>query len=166
VLRNSFLLAILSAEKSLRIQSPYFVPDEAILEGLLTQCLAGVDVQFMMTGVPDKKIAWNAAFSYMDELVDAGGKMLHYDAGFFHPKTMTIDGEVAVIGTTNFDIRSFVLHDELSIFFFSPEVAAEQNAVFDRDLVACHPILPEFYRSFGAPRRFGNALARLWSRLL
>ena len=120
----------------------------------------------MMTGVPDKKIAWNAAFSYIDELVEAGGRMLHYDAGFFHAKAMTIDGELAVVGTTNFDVRSFALHDELSLFFYDAGVAAEQDAIFDADVASCHDIVEEYYQSFGRVRRFNNALARLTSRLL
>ena len=77
----------------------------------------------MMTGVPDKKIAWWAAFTYVDDFVEAGGRVSLYEAGFFHPKTMTVDGEIAVIGTTNFDIRSFELHDELSIFFYDRSIA-------------------------------------------
>jgi len=165
-IRNAFLLTIVSADERVWIQSPYFVPDEAIIEALVAQSLAGTDVRFMMTGVPDKKIAWNAAFSYIDEIVEAGGRMFQYDAGFFHAKAMTIDGEVAIIGTTNFDIRSFMLHDELSMFFYSAEVAAEQDAIFERDVVHCHEVLPEHYEGFGRIRRFRNALARLSSRLL
>ncbi len=165
-IRNAFLLTILSADSTVRVQSPYFVPDEAILEALCTQALAGVDVQFMMTGVPDKKIAWNAAFSYIDELVESGGRMLHYDAGFFHAKAMTVDGELAVVGTTNFDVRSFALHDEISLFFYDAGVAAEQDAIFDADVASCHDIVEEYYQSFGRVRRFNNALARLTSRLL
>jgi cardiolipin synthase len=164
--RNAFLLSIVSAQERVWIQSPYFVPDEAILEGLVSQSLAGVDVRFMMTGVPDKKIAWNAAFSYIDEIVDAGGRMLQYDAGFFHAKAMTIDGQIAIIGTTNFDIRSFMLHDELSMFFYSAEIAAEQDAIFEQDILASHEVLPEHYQELGRIRRFRNALARLSSRLL
>lgn len=165
-LRNAYLVAIAAAERSVKVQSPYFVPDDAILEALVTQSLAGVDVQFMMTGIPDKKIAWSAAFSYIDELIDADGRVFQYDAGFFHPKTMTIDGRLGVIGTTNFDIRSFMLHDELSIFFYDETVAAEIEAAFDEDRKRCHAVDQSAFEKMGAPRRFVNALARLASRLL
>jgi cardiolipin synthase A/B len=165
-LRNTFLIAISSAEKNVRVQSPYFVPDDSILQALVTQSLSGVDVQFMMTGVPDKKIAWNAAFSYIDELILAGGRLLQYDAGFFHPKMMTIDGELCVIGTTNFDIRSFMLHDELSIFFYDDALAAVEEAAFAVDRDRCREISMATYANFTYVGRFGNAVARLWSRLL
>lgn len=165
-LRNAFMLAIAGAESRVWIQSPYYVPDEALAEILCSQALAGVDVRFMMTGVPDKRIAWNAAFSYIDELVRAGGHLYHYDEGFFHPKTMAIDGTVAVIGTTNFDIRSFMLHDELSVFFYDSGTARKVEDAFRADETASHEITMESYEDFSAIRTFGNALARLWSRLL
>ncbi|HET6352225.1 MAG TPA: cardiolipin synthase [Coriobacteriia bacterium] len=165
-IRNAFMLAILSAEKCVRIQSPYFVPDDPIMQALIAQSLSGVEVDFMMTGLPDKKIAWNAAFSYIDDFVDAGGVMRQYMAGFFHAKAMTIDGAIATIGTTNFDIRSFMLHDELSIFFYDREVAEAQDAVFAADIEKCRIVDESIYGDFGRLIRFRNAFMRLWSRLL
>lgn len=165
-IRNVFLLAIMSARRTLRIQSPYFVPDEPIEQALIAQSLAGVDVRLMMAGVPDKRIAWNAAFSYIDELVAAGGRVFQYRAGFFHAKAMTVDGELAVLGTTNFDIRSFMLHDELSVCFFDPAVASHLDVVFDADLAKCAEIDTEALASLTRLGAFGNAFARLWSRLL
>lgn len=166
VIRNVFLVAIMSARRRLRIQSPYFVPDEPIEQALITQSFAGVDVQFMMTGVPDKRIAWNAAFSYIDELVAAGGRLFQYRAGFFHAKAMTVDGELSVLGTTNFDIRSFMLHDELSVCFFDAAVAAHLDTLFDADLAECVEIDAAALSSMTRLGTFGNAFARLWSRLL
>lgn len=164
--RNSFLLCINGAERSLRIQSPYFVPDEAIMESLVVQSLAGIDVRFMMAGVPDKRIPWYAAFSYIDELIAAGGRMLQYAAGFFHPKVITVDGRIAVVGTTNFDIRSFSLHDELSLFFYDIPTARELDDIFDRDERRCIEIDAAFYDRMPRPARMRNAFMRLWSRLL
>jgi hypothetical protein len=59
-----------------------------------------------------------------------------------------------------------MLHDELSLFFYDKEVAAEQDLFFERDLAFCHEVSLETYEDFGFARKFGNALARLWSRLL
>lgn len=165
-LRNAILVAIASAEHKVRIQSPYFVPDDPVLEAMVTQSLAGVDMGFMMTGVADKKLAWNAAFSYLDELTEAGGKAYQYDAGFFHPKCMSIDGVMGVIGTTNFDIRSFLLHDELSVFFYDDGVAAELEQIFDEDAKHCHVLDHSSFESLGRWGRFRNAMARLTSRVL
>jgi cardiolipin synthase A/B len=164
--RNAFLLAISSAEKRLRVQSPYFVPDEAIQEALVAEALAGVDVQLMITGVPDKKVPWWAAFTYVDDLVGAGARVFHYRAGFFHAKTMTVDGAIAIIGTTNFDIRSFALHDELSVVFYDSAMAAETDAAFDDDLTRSAEFTAADVERVGRLGRMRNALARLSSRLL
>ncbi|MHB9003362.1 MAG: cardiolipin synthase [Coriobacteriia bacterium] len=164
--RNTFLLCILGAERSLRVCSPYFVPDEAIGEALNVQSLTGVDVRFMMTGVPDKYGVWYAAFSYIDELIEAGGRMFQYMDGFFHPKTLTVDGRIAVIGTANFDIRSFALHDELSLFFYDAATARELDDHFRRDEAHCREIDGAFYARLHPLARTRNAFMRLWSRLL
>ena len=164
--RNAFLLAIASAEKRVQIQSPYFIPDEAIEDALVAQSLAGVETRLMMTGVPDKKIPWWAAFTYIDDFVRGGGKVLQYRAGFFHPKTMTIDGSIAAIGTTNFDIRSFDLHDELSVFFYDEGVAASQDAIFEADLASSVEYTRADAHNIGRLQRMRNALARLSSRVL
>ena len=164
--RNAFLLAITSADRCLRIQSPYFVPDEAIQETLVAQSFAGVDVQLMMTGVPDKRLPWWAAFTYVDDLIVAGGRVFQYGAGFFHAKTLTIDGAIAIIGTTNFDIRSFALHDEISVVFYDEGMAAETDEAFEHDLVHCAEITLADVQAVGWLARLRNALARLSSRLL
>ena len=164
--RNAFLLAISSASHRIRIQSPYFVPDGGIEGALIAQSLGGVDTHLMMTGIPDKKIAWWAAFTYIDDFVAAGGRTSLYEAGFFHPKTMTVDGEIAVIGTTNFDIRSFELHDELSVFFYDRSIAEKLDAIFDADRANCTEVTMERLEGINRSERMRNALARLSSRLL
>jgi cardiolipin synthase A/B len=164
--RNVLLLAIASANHQVQIQSPYFVPDQGIEDALTAQALAGVDVRLMMTGVPDKKIPWYAAFTYIDDFTRGGGTVYQYQAGFFHPKTMTVDGSVAVIGTTNFDIRSFELHDELSVFFYDEGVARSQDAIFEEDLSKSAEITFADTLTISKPKRLRNALARLSSRIL
>ncbi len=164
--RNAFLIAIASAEKRVQIQSPYFIPDQGIEDALVSQSLAGVETRLMMTGVPDKRIPWWAAFTYLDDFVRAGGRVFQYRAGFFHPKTMTIDGSVAVIGTTNFDIRSFELHDELSIVFYDEDVAASQDAIFEEDLANSAEYTLADATGISRLQRLRNALARLSSRVL
>jgi cardiolipin synthase len=164
--RNAFLIAIASAESRVQIQSPYFIPDQGIEDALVAQSLAGVETRLMMTGVPDKKIPWWAAFTYIDDFVRGGGRLFQYRAGFFHPKTMTIDGSVAVIGTTNFDIRSFELHDELSIFFYDEGVAASQDAIFEEDLASSVEYTRADAQDISRLQRMRNAMARLSSRVL
>lgn len=165
-IRKAFLIAIGSAESRVRVQSPYFVPDPGLMDALAGQSLAGVDVELMMAGVHDKRLPWWAAFTYIDDLLEAGGVVHQYQDGFFHPKTMTIDGSVAAIGTANFDVRSFSLHDELSIFFYDEGIAALQDAIFDEDITASRALTATEMASLSRPVRLRNALARLVSRIL
>jgi cardiolipin synthase A/B len=165
-IHHAYITAIGSAQRRVRVQSPYFVPDQALVDSLVAQSFAGVDVELMMAGVPDKKLPWWAAFTYFDRMLDAGGAVFHFEAGFFHPKTMTVDGAVTVIGTANFDIRSFVLNDELSLFFYDEGVTARQDAIFDADLALCRQVTATEVAGLAGPVRLRNALARLVSRLL
>jgi cardiolipin synthase len=148
------------------VQSPYFVPDQSIGDVLGVQAFAGVDVRLMMAGVHDKRLPWWAAFSYLDELVAAGGMALQYEAGFMHAKTLTVDGRLAAVGTTNFDIRSFVLHDELQVFFYDADVARRLDVIFEEDARHCREIGIEALEAIGVFARFRNAAARLFSRAM
>jgi cardiolipin synthase len=165
-LRHAFVAAIARARSSVRVQSPYFVPDQAVADLLNAQALAGVDVRLMMAGAHDKRLPWWAAFSYLDELLEAGGRVLQYRAGFMHAKALTIDGELAAIGTANFDIRSFLLHDELHLFLYDSQVAREQDALFDADASECDEITLEDLARIKPATRLRNAVARLFSRAL
>jgi cardiolipin synthase len=163
-LRHVFHVAIAHANDKVRVQSPYFVPDQSIGDVLTVQSFAGVDVRLMMAGVHDKRLPWWAAFSYLDELVYAGGRALQYQAGFLHAKTLTIDGRLAAVGTANFDNRSFALHDELQIFFFDENVTARFDRLFDEDVTRCRELTAEALVAIGRLARFRNAMARLLSR--
>jgi cardiolipin synthase len=165
-IHHAFMVALGSARSRVRVQSPYFVPDQALVDSLVTQSFAGVGVQLMMAGVPDKKLPWWAAFTYFEKLLEAGGAVYQYEAGFFHAKTMTIDGAITVIGTANFDIRSFALNDELSLFFFDEGITAAQDAIFDKDIGSCRTVTAQEVADLARPVRLRNALARLVSRLL
>lgn len=163
-LRHIFHVALGRAAVRIRVQSPYFVPDQSIGDVLSVQAFAGVDVRLMMAGVHDKKLPWWAAFSYLDELVLAGGRALQYDAGFMHAKTLTVDGRLSAVGTTNFDIRSFALHDELQVFFYDEGVTRRLDQDFERDALASMEVTLGALEAIGTLARFRNAFARLFSR--
>lgn len=165
-LRDVLHVTVANARECLKIQSPYYVPDQTIADALSATAVSGVEVSFMMAGVYDKKLPWWAAFSYLDELVEAGATVLQYQAGFMHAKALTVDGRLASIGTTNFDIRSFSLHDELQVFFYDAGVARKQDALFAADAAHCEAVTAETLGRIGSVRRFRNAVARLFSRAL
>ncbi|MCP4420846.1 MAG: cardiolipin synthase, partial [Chloroflexi bacterium] len=110
-IQQLYFLMIMSAEDKLYMQSPFFIPDESIMEALKAAALAGVDVQLMFTPRGSTyQIPYRAAHTYFKDVAEAGAKVHLYEAGYFHPKTLNVDNAVISIGTANMDIRSFSLN--------------------------------------------------------
>ena len=165
-IRDVFITALLNARERIWIQSPYFVPDEPLITAMCTAAAGGTDVRFMMTGVPDKKIPFNAAIAYYPQLLRAGVKVYQYKAGFLHAKTVTVDDQFSIIGTCNWDIRSQILHDEVVSIFYDQGVATRYAEQYERDMEDCERITTDFLQSLSRGQRFRNSVARLFSRLL
>lgn len=104
------------AKKNLRIVSPYFIPDESLLEAVTTACYRGVNVELYVSEKSDQALVGHAQASYYQELLNAGVKIYLYPQPYvLHTKLMIADGEVAVVGSSNMDMRSFELNYELSL---------------------------------------------------
>jgi cardiolipin synthase len=142
------------------------VPDEPLMTAMCTAAGSGIDVRFMMTGVPDKKIPFNAAMAYYPQLLRSGVKVYQYKAGFLHAKTVTVDDQLSIIGTCNWDIRSLILHDEVVSIFYDSGVATRYAEQYARDIEDCELIAADFLTSLTRGQRFRNSIARLFSRLL
>ena len=165
-LRDVFLVALMNAHGRVWIQSPYFVPDEPLITAMCVAAASGIDVRFMMTGNPDKKIPFHAAHTYFGKLLDAGVRVYRYDAGFLHSKTVTVDDDVAVIGTCNWDIRSLVLHDEVVSVFYDEGIATANAERFERDVTTCTEVTASELAGLTGRQRLRNSVCRLLSRLL
>ena len=165
-IRDVFITALLNARERIWIQSPYFVPDEPLMTAMCTAAASGIDVRFMMTGVPDKKIPFYAAQAYYPQLLRAGVKLYQYRAGFLHAKTVTVDDQLAIIGTCNWDIRSIILHDEVVSVFYDSGIATRYAEQYARDLEDCAEITPGDLTSLSRREHFRNSVYRLFSRLL
>jgi cardiolipin synthase len=148
------------------IQSPYFVPDEPLLTAMCVAASSGVDVRLMMTGVPDKKLPFNAAHAYFPTVLEAGVRVFTFEAGFLHAKTVTVDEELVVVGTCNWDIRSLILHDEVVSVVYDDQVARTFAEQYEKDLAQCAEVTLEQLAALGRWARLRNSLARLTSRLL
>jgi len=164
--RRAHMVAIGQAEESVWIQSPYFVPDYSIYDVMINAALSGIDVRLMMTGIPDKPVALWAAQTYYRKLLDAGGRVFTYQAGFFHAKTIVVDGAVAAVGTMNMDQRSLRLHKEMMLWVFDRGFARQVADQFRVDMESCHEVTLEDVLSVGRLRRFRNQAARLFSNVL
>ena len=130
-----FLHAILSAKTRVWIASPYFVPDDAIINALLVAALKGVDVKIILPGRPDKKIVYLASFAYLPRLLSVPNITIYrYRPGFMHQKVMVIDGQTAVIGSANFDNRSFYLNFEMNMIIKNRDFTARVENMLLADI--------------------------------
>ena len=161
--RRAHMLAIGNADRHVWIQSPYFVPEVGLYDTMINAALSGVDVRFMMTGVPDKKVPFWAAWTYFRPLLKAGVKIYLYEAGFLHAKTITIDSRATAIGTMNMDTRSLRLHKELMLWMYDEEVAHRQEALFEEDIAVSKEVTLMDVDAQSLTVRFRNSFMRLLS---
>lgn len=159
-------IAIAGAHRRAWIQSPYWVPDPTMLDTLVNAALGGVDLKFMMTGWPDKKIAFRTAQSFWKPILEAGGEIYLYMAGFFHAKGIVIDSEISSIGTMNLDMRSLHLHKELMVWMYDRDLAARNEEIFLADMSKSRRVTLEEVNSWSAYKRFIDSMSRLASNLL
>ncbi len=115
-----------AAKKSIGIVVPYFIPDESFLDALTAAAQRGVAVTMINSQAIDKILAGQSQRSYYEELLDAGIKVYLYDAPvFLHAKQLLIDGQVAIVGSSNLDIRSFELDLEVTTIFYDEAVVSK-----------------------------------------
>ncbi len=163
---RAYQLSMVGARDHIMLQSPYFVPDQTSLDVLINAAAGGVRVDFMTTSMPDKKVPWWAAESYFEPLLAAGAHIWLWEKGFFHAKTLTVDGEVCSIGTLNMDMRSLRINKELMIWVYDKAVAEKSEQLFLDDLRDCRELTLDEVRAWPRSRRFRNSCARLLSNLL
>jgi cardiolipin synthase len=119
-----------AAQRKIIIVSPYFVPDEALLLAITTACQRGIHVELFVSEEGDQALVYHAQRSYYEALLRAGVKIWMYQRPFIlHSKSMTIDDEAAIIGSSNMDMRSFGLNMEISMLVRGEEFVREMRVV-------------------------------------
>lgn len=166
-IRQLYFMMILAAEKHLYIQSPFFIPDESIMEALKAVALAGVDVRIMCAprGTTYAIPYW-AANTYFIDMARAGVRIFLYQQGYFHAKTVNVDSTICSVGTANLDIRSFSINYEVNAVIYDATVARELAADFLADQAHCSEFSLAEYEQRPIYRRAGDSIARLFSPLL
>jgi len=127
-----FTSLIYGATHRLSLTSPYFVPDESLLYAVTTAAQRGVEVELFVSEVSDQFMVGHAQASYYRALLEAGVRIWLYPApAILHAKHFTVDDDVAVIGSSNMDMRSFGLNYEVSLMMPHREVVAKMRRVED-----------------------------------
>jgi cardiolipin synthase len=155
-----FETLIYSAQHALFITTPYYVPVDSMQAALRAAGNRGVDTTIIFPARNDDFAVGAASRSYYEDLLAAGVKIHEYGAGLLHAKSMTVDGEVTLIGSANMDRRSFDLNYENNILLCDTDVTAEMRNRQESYLADCRQITAEEVAAWPWQRRlWNNALA-------
>lgn len=130
-IKMGFLKMIYSAKQKIRIQSPYFIPNESIMEAIAIMASCGVKIELMVPSKASYIITMTNNY-YINRLIDYGVKVYLYN-GYIHSKTLSVDGMVTSIGTANMDYRSMDVDDELTVFFYDKKFTQRHENIFESD---------------------------------
>ena len=135
-IKECMLKMMQSAKKSIKIQSPYFIPDETFLGTIKLALLSGVEVSLMLPKKIDHWYVHYGGYSYINDLLKFGLKVYIYD-GFIHSKVLLVDDKVITFGSCNIDIRSFALNFEDNVVVYDEQKAVEYAGYFNDDIKKC-----------------------------
>lgn len=129
-----------AARRELVISTPYYVPDEPMQAALCASARRGVQTTIIFPAKNDSWIVGAASRSYYHDLLAAGVRIFEYRGGLLHSKTLTVDGEITLIGSANMDRRSFELNYENNILFYDPAMTAQVRDRQTSYLLQSHPV--------------------------
>ena len=165
-IKDGYLKLLGVARRYIYIQTPYFIPDESIMDALKTASLSGVDVRIIFPDKPDPPFVYWASLSFVGQLLPWGVRAYTFDDGFIHAKTAFVDDQISSIGSANWDIRSFRLNFETNAFIYDSAVARQGREWFEKDLERCTEIVLEDYRKRPTTTHIKESISRLLSPIL
>lgn len=163
---HGVLQAIYDAQKSIFIQTPYFIPPDSMAEALKAAAIRGVDVRLMVPAKSDVRFVQLASKSFFKDMMQSGIKVYMYENGFLHSKMMIFDDSLTLIGSINFDFRSFEHNFEVESFIYDTEVAERAIAIFIEDQRDSQIISFRNWSKRSIKVRFFESLMRLFAPLL
>lgn len=151
-----------AARRELTISTPYYVPDESMQNALCAAAWRGVKTTIIFPARNDSWIVGGASRSYYADLLEAGVEIYEYVGGLLHTKSLTLDGEITLIGSANMDRRSFDLNYENNILLCDPDLTKDVRARQQEYLSSARPVTREMVESWSLARRLrNNTLATL-----
>lgn len=157
----TYLAAFKNAAARLWITHAYFAPNDELLDALLEAAQRGVDVRLIAPGFTDSGLILNATRSTYTRLLKGGVKIYERNDALLHAKTVVVDGAVAIIGSANLDMRSFIHNDEVNAVVVSRDFGKRMEEVFKRDENASRPVDLERWNDRGPWQRFKEFGSRL-----
>lgn len=163
---NVYLNLIGHAKRYIYIYTPYLITDNEMYTSLKLAAKRGVDVRIVTPGVPDKKTIYWLTQSNYQNLIEAGVGIYQYTPGFIHSKCVLCDDEVAIVGTINFDYRSFYHHFECGVFLYQADAVMELKKDMEQTFEVCEVITAEWYRKKFMKTNIIGPILKLFSPLL
>jgi cardiolipin synthase len=161
-----FTSLIHAAQRKLVITNPYFVPDDSLMVAITTAAQRGVDVSLINSEASDQFFVSHAQRSYYEELMRAGVKVYWYRAPvLLHSKCIAIDDDIAVIGSSNLDMRSFHLNMEVTLLVYDRETVARLRQIEAVYLSRAKLLTLEEWRRRSLLHRLAENVCRLTSAL-
>jgi cardiolipin synthase A/B len=166
VMRDIVIEAMHTARRRVIITTPYFVPDEALLTAMRLAAARGVRVDLVMPDRSDNAMTDLAARAYFGALLEAGVRIHLNRAGLLHAKAMTVDDGFAMLGSANFDIRSFYLNFELNLLLYEEDATAQLRFCQSQYIAESDEVLKEVWDERPTLHKLAQNLAMLFSPLL
>ncbi len=155
-----------SANEYVHITTPYLILDNEMQTALCHAAKSGIDVKIITPHIPDKKLVLAATRSYYRALLKAGVKIYEYTPGFIHAKSLVSDSKVCVVGTVNFDFRSFYMHFENSVLAYKSSCVSEVEKDFLLTLEKCEEVTLDEINKKGTLYRLLQVCLKVFSPLM
>lgn len=165
-IQTGYLKMFATATEKIFIQTPYFIPDQAVLETLRMAAQSGVEVSLMIPAFPDHPFVYRATEWYSKQLLQAGAKIYRYDYGFMHAKMVMIDGRVSSVGSANQDIRSYTLNFEANAFIYDRDMAQQLEIIYQKDMENSTLLDAQYFETQSVWKKFVQRVSRLISPIL
>lgn len=166
VAKNIYINAINNAQNYLYITTPYLIIDNEVQTALVLAARMGVDVRIVTPGIPDKRSVFEVTRSFYRPLIEAGVKIYEYTPGFMHAKLLVTDDQIAVVGTCNFDFRSFFLHFECGAWMCGVDAVKDVRDDIEQTIAKSRAITHDTVQSVGLPRRLMRGILVAFAPML
>lgn len=160
---QTYLRIIMQSKKYVYIETPYFMPNDAVRSALVTAAKSGVEIKIIIPLVSDERFVLMSTYSYVKGLASAGIKFYFYKAGFIHSKLIVSDDKIVSIGSANMDFRSLEHNFETNTILYGDDTAALFCNIFDHDIAESEAFDMERWKSRPFTMRIKESIARLFS---
>ncbi|WP_429971734.1 cardiolipin synthase [Fructilactobacillus sp. Tb1] len=165
-IKMGYIKMIGMAKESIKITTPYLIPDDSVFTALKIAAKSGVKVEIVTPDMPDHPFVYRATQYYSRQLTKLGIKIYAYNNGFMHAKTIVVDGKLVSVGSANMDYRSFELNFECNAFVYDEKLAKEMEKIYAENIADSTLQTEKIFSSQSKWLDFKQHFSRLLSPLL